>query len=201
MAAVALDPLATVADARELGLTVADDEEPMVERYLRAASAAVRDAAGVPISQITSTVELEGRTGVWLRLPGPPITAVSQVLLDGDEVTDYRLRTTDLWRRRGWQTTCGEPSTVQVTLTHGMPAVPEDIVMLVCRIVAATLNAWRDGDGGEGLAAGAVTQERIGDYSVSYGDGGLITEMELPDYLRQRLAERFGGGAAVVGSR
>lgn len=197
---MALDPLASVADAQELGLTVEEGEEALVERYLRAASAAVREAAGVPISQVTSTVELEGRGEVWLRLPGPPVTAVSEVMLDGAAVTDWRLRSGWLWRRSGWQSGRG-PSEVEATYTHGMPTVPEDIVMLVCRIVAATLNAYRDGVDGEGLAAGAVTQERIGDYSVSYGDGGLITETDLPDYLRARLRARFGGGAAMVGSR
>lgn len=198
---MALAPLATVAELEGLGLTIEQDETTLVENYLDAASAAVREAAGVPISQTTSTVELEGRTGVWLRLPGPPVSAVATVLLDGEEISDWRLRTGDLWRRRGWQTVCEEPSQVEVTYTHGMPTVPADIVMLVGRIVAATLSAYRDGLNGEGLAAGAVTQERIGDYSVSYADGGLITEMELPDYLRERLAARFGGGAAVVGSR
>ncbi|WP_229913637.1 hypothetical protein [Streptomyces capitiformicae] len=46
-----------------------------------------------------------------------------------------------------------------------------------------------------------IRSERIGDYSVTYGDSGLITTMELPDYLRERLAARFGGGAALVRSR
>ncbi|MFD0773377.1 hypothetical protein ACFQZ2_05490 [Streptomonospora algeriensis] len=198
---MALQPLATVADCEARGLAVTDGEASLLETYLASATAAVRDAAGVPISQTTSTVTLEGRTSVWLRLPAPPVTAVSTVLLDGETVTDYRLRTTDLWRRAGWQAVCGEPSEVEVTYTHGMPTVPADIVDLVCRIAAQTLVAYRSSADGEGLAAGAVTQERIGDYSVSYDSDGAITELELSDRLRRRLRSRLGGGAGVVRSR
>lgn len=198
---MALAPLATVTDCEDLGLVVTANETPLLESYLAAATASVRDAAGVPISQTTSTVDIEGRASPWLRLPGAPITAVSTVELDGETITDYRLRTTDLWRRRGWLSTCGEPSLVTVTYTHGMPTVPADIVSLVCRIAAQTLVSYRSSDGGEGLAAENVTQERIGDYSVSFGDDGAITELELSDRLRTRLAARFGGGAEVVRSR
>ncbi|MDA2805708.1 hypothetical protein [Nocardiopsis suaedae] len=196
-----LASLATVADCETRGLTVTAEEAPLLEVYLASASAAVREAAGAPISQTTSTITLEGRTGAWLRLPAPPVVAVSQVLLDGEEVTDYRVRTTDLWRRTGWQTVCEEPSQVEVTYTHGLDPVPADIVDLVCRIAAQTLVAYRSGLGGEGLAARDVRSERIGDYSVTYGDDGGVTELELSDRLRRRLAARFGGGAVVVGSR
>ncbi|MHC3391299.1 head-tail connector protein [Streptomyces lavendulocolor] len=197
---MALDPLATVADLTSRGLTVEPDETAVVGVYLDVASAAVREAAGCPISQTTSTVTLDGEPEQRLRLPGPPVTAVAAVLLDGEAVTDWRLRSSCLWRAGGWAPT-REPSEVVVTYTHGLPVVPADIVDLVCRIAAATLVAYRAEDGGTGLAAQDVRAERIGDYSVTYGDSGRITEVELPDYLRNRLRARFGGGAAVVRSR
>jgi hypothetical protein len=198
---VALDPLATLADLTARGLTVEESEETIAETYLDVASAAVREAAGCPISQATSTIEEEGpNDSLWLHLPGPPITAVASVEIDGEAVTDWRLSRGQLWRSVGWQTGCG-PSEVTVTYTHGLPTVPSDIVDLVCRIAAAALVAYRSQPDGEGLAAGDVRAERLGDYSVTYGDTGLITEMELPDYLRERLAARFGGAAAVVRSR
>lgn len=197
---MALDPLAAVADLTARGLTVESGETAIVGVYLNVASAAVRDAAGSPVSQTTSTITLEGEPDRRLRLPGQPVTAVTVVELDGVPVTDWRLRSGALWRAAGWSSSCA-PSEVDVTYTHGLPTVPADIVDLVCRITAAALVSYRAEDGGTGLAASDIRAERIGDYSVTYGDGGQITEMELPDYLRERLAARFGRGAYVVKTR
>ncbi|MFH8797058.1 hypothetical protein [Streptomyces sp. NPDC017941] len=194
---MALDPLATVADLEARGLAVPAEEVAMVGVFLEEATAAVRDAAGVPISQTTSTVVLEGDGGQWLPLPGPPILVVSAVLLDGQPLTGWRLRSDRLWRAGGWSPGDG-PSEVTVTQTHGLPAVPADLVGLVCRIAAAVLVHHRAQPDGEGLAAKDVRSERIGDYAVTYGDSGRITEIELPDYLREQLAARFGGGATMV---
>ena len=197
---MALDPLATMADLAALGLTVDDTETAIVERYLATASTAVRQAAGTPISQTTSTVALEGEADQRLRLPGPPVTAVAEVLIDGDAVTDWRLRSNRLWRFGGWTASDG-PSEVTVTYTHGLPEVPADIVDLVGRLVAGALASYRADDGGASLGTQVVTSERIGDYAVTYGGDGLATDMELPAYLRDRLAARFGGGIQVMRSR
>lgn len=199
---MALAALATAADLSARGVTVAFGEDDIAATYLEVASSAVRDAAQVPISQATSVVALEGRPGRWLPLPGPPVTAVATVELDGEEITDWRLRSHQLWRRCGWETVCGEPSEVTVTYTHGLATVPADIVDLVCRLTALALVAYRSQPDGEALAAsGNIRQESLGDYSVTYDAAGRVSEMELPDYLRQRLAARFGGGVAVVRSR
>ncbi|MEV6450921.1 hypothetical protein AB0M75_06400 [Streptomyces anulatus] len=197
---MALQPLATVADLTARGLTVDPSETVVVGTFLEVASSAVREAAGCPISQTTSTVTLEGEADTRLRLPGPPVTAVASVLLDGAAVTDWRLTGGRLWRAAGWAG-AGGPSEATVTYTHGLPTVPADIVDLVCRIAAAALLSHRSEDDGTGIAAADIRSERIGDYAVTYGDDGLISEMELPDYLRERLAARFGGGAELVRSR
>ncbi|OII64594.1 hypothetical protein BJP40_19840 [Streptomyces sp. CC53] len=198
---MALTALATTADLAARGLTVDAGETTVATTYLAVASAAVREAAGVPISQTTSTVTLEGPATQWLSLPGPPIVSVASVAIDGEAVTDWRLRSHRLWRAGGWSPDCG-PSEVEVVQTHGLAEVPEDIVDLVCQLAAAALGAYRsDPDGTAGMGAADIRAERIGDYSVTYGSHGLITGMELPDYLRERLAARFGGGAAVVTSR
>lgn len=194
---MALDPLATTADLAARGLTVTAEEETVAETYLDVASTAVREAAGVPISQTISTVVLEGEDSQWLTLPGPPILSVASVELDGEAVTDWRLRSNRLWRQCGWSPDCG-PSEAEVVQTHGLATVPSDIVDLVCRITSTALADYRADPEGAGLAAADIRSERIGDYSVTYGDSGLITTMELPDYLRERLAARFGGGAAMV---
>lgn len=193
-------PLATVGDLEARGLAIDPSEADVVGVYLGVASAAVREAAGSVISRTTSTISLEGERGQWLTLPGLPVVSVVQVAIDGRTVTDWRLRSERLWRAAGWSGY--EPSEVTVTYTHGLADVPEDIVDLVCRMTAAALVAYRSEDGGTGLAADKeVTSERLGDWAVTYGSDGRITEMDLPQYWRERLAARFGNGITVLRSR
>lgn len=194
---MALAALATTADCTARGLIIAPEESDVMGTYLQVASAALREAAGVPISQTTSTLTLEASSSPYLQLPGPPVTAVTTVSIDGQPVTGWKLRGASLYRAAGW----GCDADVEVSYTHGLPEVPADLVDLVCRIAAAALLAYRSADGGEGLAARDVRSERIGDYSVQYGDNGRITEMELPPYLREQLAARFGGGITLLRSR
>ncbi|MEU0245175.1 hypothetical protein ABZ192_12720 [Streptomyces sp. NPDC006235] len=190
-----LDPLATIADLTARGVTVEPAETTAVNTYLSVASAHVRAAARSPISQTTGTVELEGRGGRLL-LPGQPVTAVSAVAVDGVAVSDYKLRSGALTRP------CGFPvgSEVDVTYTHGLPEVPADIVDLVCRMAGQALVKFRESPE-TALADKPKIQERIGDYSVTYGYSVTYSDMELPRYLRDSLAARFGGGAALVVSR
>ncbi|MER7799005.1 hypothetical protein ABTX71_01605 [Streptomyces parvulus] len=193
-------PLATVDDLEARGLTIDPTEADVVDVYLGVASAAVREAAESVISRTTSTISLEGERGQWLTLPGLPVVSVDQVAIDGRTVTDWRLRSGRLWRAVGW-TGC-EPSDVTVTYTHGLADVPEDIVDLVCRMTAAALVAYRSEDGGMGLAADKeVTSERLGDWAVTYGSDGRVTEMDLPQYWRERLAARFGNSITALRSR
>ncbi|MGW2260277.1 hypothetical protein ACWCXE_21045 [Streptomyces sp. NPDC001780] len=197
---MALEPLATMDDLTARGLTVDASETGIVAVYLRVASAAVREAAGTAISRTTSTLTLEGVPGRRLTLPGPPVISVATVAIDGRPVTDWRLVSQRLWRADGW--TGWEPSEVDVTYAHGLADVPDDIIDLVCRMTAAALVAYRSDDGGTGLAADKeVTSERLGDWSVTYGADGRITEMELPQHWRERLLARFGGSITVLRSQ
>jgi hypothetical protein len=196
-----LAALATPLDLAKRGITLSPGEADLAATYLDIATAAVRQAAGVPISQATSVVELEGSCDQWLRPPGVPVTAVSAVSVDGVTVTDWVLRSGQLWRARGWSDWF-TPSSVIVSYTHGLPNVPADIVDLVCRMAAAALVAFRGSPDGAGLASsGNVRQETLADYSVTYSASGQITEMILPDSIRDQLAARFGNSVAVVGSR
>ena len=91
---------------------------------------------------------------------------------------------------------------MEVTYTHGLLSVPDDIIDLVCRAVAAALVAYRSEDGGTGLAADKeITSERLGDWSVTYGADGRVTEMELTQAWRDRLAARFGNSITALMSR
>jgi hypothetical protein len=185
---MALAPLATIADLEARGVTVSPAEVDAVTIYLDVASTLVRDAAGSPISETTSTVTLEGR-GSRLRLPGGPVTAVSAVSVDGVAVSDYKLLSGALTRSCGFD----DGTEVEVTYTHGLPAVPSDIVDLVCRLAGQELVALRSGE----TASRAISAERIGDYSVTYADTETGT-MVLSGFQRNRLAARFGSGAGVV---
>jgi hypothetical protein len=178
--------LATIADLEARGITVSESNEATANTYLAVASAAIRDAAGSNISQTTVTVTLDGTCGQRLRLPGAPVTAVHSVTLDEVPVTDAKVSNGSLWRSAGWS---GDE--VSVTYTYGLPTVPADIVDLTCRLAANAL-------GGD-PAGRQVTSERIGDYSVTYADTETGT-LSLSADQRNRLAARFGTGAAMVGT-
>lgn len=197
---MASPPLATVADLESRGVTVEDPETAFVQTALATASAAIREAAGCPISQSTSTIEMEGSGSAWLRLPGPPVVAVDTVVLDELAVTDWRLITGKLWRAAGWSPGAG-PCLVTATYTHGLDPVPADIVDFVCRMAASALVSHRAVSDGTGIATDNVTHERIGDWAVNYGNDGRVSDMELTTAWRTRLAARFGGGAGMVRTR
>jgi hypothetical protein len=201
---VALTPLATAADLAARGII---SVFPQVDVFLAEASAAVREAAGSPISQTTSTVKLHVHPGTsWIRLPGQPVTAVTAVELDGEPLTDgWSLVDGELHRPAGWAS--AGPTPVTVTYTHGLPVVPEDIVGLACSIVAAAKAALDEDDEGLGLAVdnGRVQSVTIDNFTETYSTAGeavaAVTPFMLPERTRRWLATRFGGGAAMVASR
>lgn len=193
---MALAPLAVAADLSARGIDVTDTA--LVDAMLAAASEAIRDAAGAPISQTTSTVTIPGRDGAWLDLPGQPVTSVASVDLDGVAVTDHKFIGGRLWRRCGWNTYPCEPSAVTVTMTHGFVEVPADIVQLVCDFAIAGM-LTKDA----GATAGVVSEsESIDDYTTSkqyaQGSDSTASVMEVPERTARMLAARFGGGAYVV---
>jgi hypothetical protein len=196
---VALTDLATVADLTARGIDTTDTAK--VSAFLAAASAAVRDAAGVPITRTTFTATIAGRLDEWLPLPGQPVTEVADVLIDDAAVADWKLVGGQLWRCRGWQCHHWAPSAVTLTITGGLATVPADIVDLVCALVGMSLAR---AEGGEYSSRGDLIQQRIDDYSEGYeSSAGTRTAgpLELPELTRQRLRARFGGGVAVLRSR
>jgi hypothetical protein len=191
-----VDPLATVGDLVARDITVNGTAATM----LAVASSAVRGAAGSPISQVTSTITYTGwRYDRYLRLIGPPVTAVTAVEWGGTVIEDWRFVADGrLWRRCGWGVDDG-PCDVVVTQTHGLPTVPPEIVDLVCSYTAAGIAASADG---YETHAGKVA-ERIDDYSVTWAQGAeaVATVMEIPEGTRRWLSSMFGGSAAVVPTR
>lgn len=191
-------PLATAADLAKYNIDTSDTE--LVDELLDSVSAAIRDAAGVPITRETSEVTLPGVCNEFLQLPGGPVRSVASVLVDGTVVTDYKIRDGRLWRRRGW----GNVSTdVEVTYTHGYDEVPADIVKLTCTLVAAGINEATSEDGPASRRGLASWSEGVDDYRVqetyTRGRDEVVDVTSIPERTREWLRARFGSLAAVTG--
>lgn len=186
---MALDPLAAAAD-----LPTVWQANALAARALAVASAAIRDAAGVAISEETSTVSVTGGRGNILGLPGP-VTAVASVSLDGCALpaTAYEVLPNGLWRYCGWGH-CPVP--VTVTYTHGLTDVPDDIVDLTCQLAVA----WLLHQAGGGGSTAGLTSARLDDAAETYSaeSAGQVSPVYIPDVTRNWLARRFGGGVEVV---
>lgn len=190
---MALIPLATTADLQTRGVEVTDSTR--ADEALHAASEAVRDAAGCPISQTSATISVPAPPpcSQWLDLPGP-VTSVESVLVDGEAVTTYVRQGSSLWLSGGWRRTW-EPVNVDVELTFGLAEVPGDIVSLVCDLAHASM--LQDAPS-VGLASVAID-----DYRESYATGSdaQVSVLEIPERTRAWLRQRFGATAFVVQER
>lgn len=182
--------LASLATAADLPTTLAGHAD--ASRALAVASAAIRDAAGVPITETTATVTLPAPLGDLLRLPGP-VRSVATVTLDGTAVAEYQTLTEGLWRHGGWG--CA-PVPVSVTYTFGLAETPEDIKDLCVQLAVAWL---RHSDEGGGSTAG-LKSVRIDDAAEAYTEeaAGQVSPVFIPRETREWLRARFSGGVAVV---
>lgn len=177
--------------------------DSIVTVLIESASDEVVDAAGSPIIQKRSTVELLAGRARILRLPGLPVTEIHTVTVDGKPVTDWKRAAAGIYRPSGWAEEGAE--LVTVDYTHGLPTLPADIKDLVCRMVISGLLIAAENDAdGFALNNGRLSSIKIDDYAEGYATGDTvdaITEMALPQRTRDRLAKRFGNyGAKVVGS-
>lgn len=192
--------LADTDDLAARGITVPSGLDP--DTLLASASAAVRDAAGSPITLTTSTVTLQGSDAEYLTVPGGPLRSVAAVTVNGTAVTDYTIVGQQLWRYGGWLTRLSyetsfllprdvyQPSTVTVTYDHGYDDCPADIVDLVCELVAQRATQGYDVDP-------RVTGESVDDYRVSYSDG--VDAGAISQARRDALRARFATTAYVTG--
>lgn len=195
---MALTPLAGVPDLLAHAPAGFSPDMSKALAKLDAASDAVRDAAGSPITQAESTVRIVAAgCGSWLDLPGKPVVSVSSVTIEGEPVTGWRLLGSRLYRAGEWAH--GGPVEVQVTMVHGFAEAPADVVALVCDFaIAALLNE-------SGARAGVTSQGySIDDYrenlAFDQGPHGTSSVIEIPAGTRAMLRQRFGAAAFVTGA-
>jgi hypothetical protein len=194
---MALAPLASADDLAARNIVTPDGVD--VDKILASVSDSIRDAAGVPITQTTSTVAVPiFEPTKYLDLPGPPVVSVATVLVGGVAVTDWAKVGDELYRACGWGCV---PSEVTVTYTHGYVTVPADIVDLVCAFTSLAFAASEDVYG----EASRTESESLGDYKRSTYRLTGVSELQnpspvnIPHATRIALRARFGGGSAVVG--
>lgn len=192
-----LGPLATSTDLtkRSITLPVGMDSDTA----LAAATDAVRDAAGCPISLATSTVTLVVSEPDWIDLPGGPVVSIASVTCGATALTWTKVGDSVRIDCSSWPVGTQWPVEVSVTYTHGLAVVPVDIVDLVCQMVAIAGN--QDGDPGNG---GKLSSVRLDQYSESYiypAGTESPSPYSVPQRVRDALRARFGTSVAVVGVR
>lgn len=151
---------------------------------LQGASALFTTRAATAFTPVAVTYEVAGLGYAQLHLPFRPIISVTAIRVAGQVVTDYTRIKSVLYRLAGFGTP-GQfpPDLVEVDLTHGFAAVPDDVRFAVLESAGA---AYSSPDV-------TVQSESIDDYSVSSaaGTGGMSLSQgakDLADLYRGLLA-------------
>jgi len=126
------------------------------------ASSLVRLAARLHLSAVendTITVDGDGTRTVFL--PEFPVTAITSVTVDGEELDPslYRWWSHGKLQRRHYQCWPNEPRALNVVYSHGFDPVAPWIVGLVCSMVQRAGQPW---------ATQGIRAEALGDHQVSY---------------------------------
>lgn len=109
------------------------------------------------------TYTTTGTPGVSIPLPFRPVIAVLAVRINGVVVTGWTLVKRTLWRPAGFGAGCAiPPDEVQIDLTHGYTAVPDDVKAEVLDVAAQAYE----------IPVGALVSESIDDYAVKYATTG-----------------------------
>lgn len=180
-----------------LGRDLTATEEARVLALLTDASATARKVSGQQFDLATTTARLTPRNGV-VRLPQRPVLAVTAVTDTnandvtftwlGDDRVNIATQVFDSWSMVPYRNGI---TAVDVTYEHGYETVPDDIVAVVCQIVARALGRAPDSSG--------LTSETIEGYSYSLGSAaaagplGLLPDerLILESYRRVGSSSRF----------
>jgi hypothetical protein len=130
---------------------------------LTIASARFAHEADTAWSATTVTYSTRGGPYTCLELPYRPVTAVSQVRLNGVVITGWTLRLNALYRVTGFGASWSYlPDQVDVDLTYGYTTVPDDVKGAVLETAAQAYD----------IPVGAVISESIDDYAIRYATTG-----------------------------
>jgi hypothetical protein len=130
---------------------------------LTAASAQFSLAADTRFASTAVTYTRLGTFYTSIVLPFRPVIAVQAVRINSATVTGYTLIRNVLYRSAGFGTCFATPpDAVQVDLTHGYTAVPDDVKAAVLDMAAQAY----------AVPVAAVTSESIDDYAVRYTNAG-----------------------------
>lgn len=183
-----MSQFATAADLAELlGETFDATRTAQANSALELASAAIQAWTRQQIEHVAG--DTASLRGVWddeLPLPERPVTAVTSVTYDGDQLVvddDYELVGSVLRRDNGWG---GPGVAVVVVYDHGWDPIP-DPIRAVALQVASRMMATPQG----------VSAESIGTYSVTYGEAMVGSGVEgytalLAPYRRRAGTLRIG---------
>ncbi len=190
-------PLVTEADlVARLGYDLSDEQAARAPALLADASALVRSYTEQDFLPMDRSVVLRSQGGL-IRLPQRPVTSITSVTAIGyngapDTVlVDWWWDGTDLIKlgsgaavinlpERWFDDESGWPLTFRVVYTSGYEQVPDDVVMVVCRMVMTTMTAP--------TMIGGVTSETIGPYSYRLEQAGTGTAVSMTDADRQILS-------------
>jgi hypothetical protein len=168
---------------------------------LEISTAVVQSAAdGQRIVQVVAdTATVTGTTEQYLRLPQWPASAISSVTLDGAALTagvpgsgasTYRLVGDRLlYRGSGWQTYCGEPSTVSFVFTHGYATGRQELQLGRGVSLSLAKGLFLNPDG-------TVVREQIDDYAVAYAEAEAA--LEARPSLKAAIQKQYGPRARMV---
>lgn len=195
-----IDLLATRADLAAM-LQVDEDTIPQAtaDIVLSAATAVVQAAARQRLVAVAAdTATLVGGSSMYLRLPERPVTAVTTVTLDGDDLTagtgheNYRLSAGRLYRRCGWLTTgtdCYAPSEISVVYSHGYETGDPRLQLAQGYTLAIARAVYANPDG--------TVREQIDDYVVAYEAAASALTPAMAARLRSVYGRRAGMVAVV----
>jgi hypothetical protein len=166
---------------------------------LEVCTAVVQSAAdGQRIVQVVAdTATVTGTTEQFLRLPQWPVTAVSSVTLDGTALTagapgsgasTYRLVGDRLYRGSGWQTYCGEPSTVSFVYTHGYATGRQELQLGRGTALSLARGLYENPSG--------VASEKIDDYAIAYA--AAAAALDASPALKAAIQKQYGPKARMV---
>jgi hypothetical protein len=174
------------ATAAELaGYLQQDVDTYTANQVLTLASGQFSQAACTWFEPVEVTWTTTGTIGSSIRLPFRPVTAVSEVRVNGAVVTGWTLVKGKLWRAAGFGSSCKvPPDVVEIDLTHGETAVPDDVKAVILETGAAAYS----------VPVGAVIGESIDDYQVRYAATGGGVQLTT---AARELAQQYRGTFAA----